>query len=330
MRRREFIAFIGAVSILPHAARSQQSTKAYRIAILHPSNPVTELTEVSHLPHWREWFRELRRRGYIEGHNLVIERFEGEGRVEIYPKLANDAATRHPNLIFAVSNFMMIPLKDATSTVPIVAMTSDPVDLGLVANIARPGGNITGVSVDAGLEIWGKRLQLLREIVPTISKLGILALRKNREAASMKEAAERVGITVVGPFTDNGSEEEYRRVLAIISQEGADALFVGESPEHITKRKLIGELAEKYRLPAIYPFRSFVEAGGLRSYGIDFVEIFRQAARQIDEILKGAKPGDIPFYQPSKFELVINRKAAKDIGLVVSESLFGGADEVIE
>ena len=330
MRRREFIAFIGAVSILPHAARSQQSTKAYRIAILHPSNPVTELTEVSHLPHWREWFRELRRRGYIEGHNLVIERFEGEGRVENYPKLANDAATRHPNLIFAVSNFMMIPLKDATSTVPIVAMTSDPVDLGLVANIARPGGNITGVSVDAGLEIWGKRLQLLREIVPTISKLGILALRKNREAASMKEAAERVGITVVGPFTDNGSEEEYRRVLAIISQEGADALFVGESPEHITKRKLIGELAEKYRLPAIYPEKGFVEEGGLMSYGADFEDLFRRAAVYVDKILKGAKPADLPVQQATKFEFVVNLKAAKQIGLTIPNRVLERANKVIK
>jgi putative ABC transport system substrate-binding protein len=330
MRRREFIAFIGAVSMLPRAARSQQSTKVYRIAILHPSNPVTELTEASHLPHWRAWFHELRRLGYIEGQNLVIDRYSGEGRVETYPRLANDAATRHPNLIFAVSNFMAIPLKEATSAIPVVAMTSDPVDLGLVTSIARPGGNITGVSVDAGLEIWDKRLQLLREIAPTISKVGILALQKNREAGSMQETAQRAGIAVVGPFADNGSEEEYRRVLAIMSQDAADALFVGESPEHIAKRKLIGELAEKYRLPAIYPFRSFAEAGGLMSYGINFVEIFRQVARQIDQVLKGAKPGDIPFYQPTKFELVINRKAAKDIGLVISEPVLARADEVIE
>ena len=147
----------------------------------------------------------------------------------------------------------------------------------------------------------------------------------------MQAAAEKAGIAVVGPcYLEDASEAEYRRVFAFMSQESADALFVDGSPELITKAQLIGNLAKKYRLPAIYPFRSFVEAGGLMSYGIDFVEIFRQAARQIDEILKGAKPGDIPFYQPSKFELVINRKAAKDIGLVVSESLFGGADEVIE
>jgi putative tryptophan/tyrosine transport system substrate-binding protein len=170
----------------------------------------------------------------------------------------------------------------------------------------------------------------LQETVPTISKLGILALQNYSEAASVRKAAERAGITVVGPIAENGTEEEYRRVLTIMSQEGAEALYVGEAPEHITKRKLIGELAEKYRLPAIYPFRSFVEAGGLMSYGTDFVEIFRQAAREIDQILKGTKPGDIPFYLPTKYELVLNRKAAQEIGLVLSESLLGRADEVIE
>ena len=130
-------------------------------------------------------------------------------------------------------------------------------------------------------------------------------------------------------FLDNGSEPEYRRVFGFMSEEGADALFVDGSPEHITKRQLIGELAEKYRLPAIYPFRSFVEAGGLMAYGIDFREMFRQVARTIDQVLKGTHPGDIPFYQPMKFELIINRKAAEGIGLVLSEPLLARADEVI-
>jgi ABC-type uncharacterized transport system substrate-binding protein len=331
MRRREFIAFIGVVSILPRAARSQQSTKVYRIAILHPSHPITELNERSRFRYYREFFRELRQLGYVEGQNLVIERFSGEGRVDNYPKLARDVAARNPDLVFAITVSLIAPLKETTSTIPIVAMTSDPVRHGIAASIARPGGNITGVTIDAGLELWAKRIQLLRELVPTISKLGILAIRTNPEGAAMQEAAEKAGIAVVGPsYVDNGSEEEYRNLFATMSQAGADALFVDESPEHITKRQLIGELAAQYRIPTIYPFRSFVEAGGLMAYGIDLVEIFRRAARVIDQILKGAKPADIPFYQPTKFELVINRTAAKEIGLVVSEPLLARADEVIE
>ena len=168
MRRREFIASLGVVSILPRAARSQQSAKMYRIAITHPSHPISELNELSHFRYYREFFRELRQLGYVEGHNLVIERFSAEGRVEIYPKLARDASVGNPDLVFAISDQLVAALKQTTSTIPIVAMTSDPVSNGIVASIARPGGNITGVSVDAGLELWAKRLQLFRELVPTI------------------------------------------------------------------------------------------------------------------------------------------------------------------
>lgn len=331
MRRREFIASIGAVCVLSRAARAQQSTKVHRIALLHPSHPVSELTEKSRFKYWREFFHELRQLGYIEGNNLVVERFSGEGHIDRYPELAREAAARHPNVIFATTIWMVGPLKEATTTIPIVAMTSDPVQLGLVTSMARPGGNITGVSVDAGLELWKKRLQLFREVVPTISKLGILGVQKNPEAAVMQETAEKAGIGVVGPsYVHKGSDDEYREVFATMSQLGANALFVDGSPEHITKRQLIGELAAKYRLPAIYPFRSFVEAGGLMSYGIDLVEIFRRAARDIDQILKGANPADIPYYQPTKFELVINLKAGREIGLTVSEPLLARADEVIE
>jgi putative tryptophan/tyrosine transport system substrate-binding protein len=333
MRRREFIVFIGAGVMLPLSARAQQSTKVYRIAIMHPLWPVDELTESSSNRFWRELFLEIRRLGYVEGKNLVIERYSGEGRADTYAKLARDVATSNPNLILAFTNRMVVPLQEATSTIPIVAMTSDPVNQGLVASLSRPGGNHTGVSVNAGLEIWGKRLELFREVVPTISKLAILGLRQSRDAASIQAAAEKAGIAVVGPsFLEDASDEaEYRRAFAFMSQEGADALFVDSSPEPVTKAQLIGDLAKKYRLPAIYPSRSYVEDGdGLMSYGVDFVELFHQVARTMDKVLKGEKPGDIPYYRPTKFELVINNKAAKDIGLVIPVSLLVRADEVVE
>jgi putative tryptophan/tyrosine transport system substrate-binding protein len=335
MKRREFIGLACGVSVLAattsRAAWAVEPHKMYRIAILHPSRPVSELTESSHLKYWREFFHELRQLGYIEGNNLVVERFSGEGRSDHYPELAREAAASNPNVIFVITNYMVGPLKEAASTIPIVALTADPVQTGLVTSMARPGGNITGVSVDAGLQLWGKRLQLFREAVPTISKLAILGVQKNPEAAVMKETTDKAGLRVAGPFYVNkGSDDEYREVFATMSQSGANALFVDGSPEHITKRQLIGELAATYRLPAIYPYRSFVEAGGLMSYGVDFVEIFRQVAGEIDQILKGANPADIPFYQPTKFELVVNVKAAKEIGLTVSEPLLARADEVIE
>src|SRR5204862_29191 len=163
-------------------------------------------------------------------------RYSGEGRADIYPKLARDVATSNPNLILAFTNWMVVPLKEATSTIPIVAMTRDPVKFGFVSSMSRPGGNITGVSIDAGLEIWSKRLELFREVVPTISKLANLGLRQNADAASMQAGAEKAGIAIVGlSFLEDASEAEFQRVFAFMSQEGADAFFVDTSPELITK-----------------------------------------------------------------------------------------------
>src|SRR5579859_5795268 len=301
----------------------------YRIAMLHPSHPVSDLTENGRLNYYREFFHELRRLGYIEGKNLVVERLSGEGRVDHYPELAREAAARNPNVIFAVTPLMVGLVREATSTIPIVAFTSDPVQSGLVTSMARPGGNITGVSVDTGPELWEKRLQLLREVVPTISKLAIVGVQKSSETATMQDTTEKAGIGVAGPFYLNkGSNDECREVFATISQSGANAVFVDGSAETTTKRQLIAELAAKQRLPAIYPYRVSVEAGGLMSYGIDMTDILRWAAREIDQILNGANPGDIPFFQPTKFELVFNLKAAKEIGLTVPEPLLARADEV--
>ena len=214
MNRREFIRLACGTSVLAattsRAAWAAEPQKLYRLAILHPSHPVSELTENSRLKYYRECFRELRQLGYIEGNNLVVDRFSGEGRVDHYPELAREAAARNPNVIFALALYMV----DPASTIPVVMITSDPVRDGLVTSMARPGGNITGVSVDAGLEIWEKRIQLFREVVPTISKLAILAVRKNTQLAVIQETVEKAGLGVAGPFYVNtGSDDEYRQVF---------------------------------------------------------------------------------------------------------------------
>jgi putative tryptophan/tyrosine transport system substrate-binding protein len=299
--------------------------------MLHPSHPVADMTENSSLRYYHAFFEELRRLGYVEGRNIVIECYSGEGRVENYTSLAQDVVSRNPDLVFAMTAWMATPLKNATSKTPIVAVSSDPINDGLVTSLAHPGGNLTGVSVDPGLEIWGKRFQLFREVAPTISKVGILAQRQNPERDVMLRTAAKAGIPVAGPsLVDSGSDADYRRFFVATSQDGADALFVDGSPENITKRQLIVELAAKFSLPAIYPFRSFVEVGGLMAYGTELGEVFRQAARSIDKILKGTNPGDIPLYLPTKFELVINLATAKMFGLTVPPSVLTLADELIE
>jgi putative tryptophan/tyrosine transport system substrate-binding protein len=330
MRRREFVALL-AGSALPLTAWAQQATRSYRIAMLHPSHPVADMTETSRLSYYRAFFEELRHLGYVEGQNIAIERYSGAGHGENYAELTRGVVARNPDLLFAATLWIVKPLREETATIPIVAITSDPVQAGLVPSLARPGGNITGVSVDAGLEIWGKRVQLLRELIPTISKAGVLAQQQNPERAALLQTIEQAGMPIVGPvLPDRPTDDDYHGFFAALSQVGADALFVDGSPEHITKRHLIVELAKEFRLPAIYPFRSFVEAGGLMAYGVDLSEVFRQGARAIDKVLKGTNPGDIPFYQPTKFELVMNLEAGRALGLTLPPALLAVADEIIE
>jgi putative tryptophan/tyrosine transport system substrate-binding protein len=327
MYRREFIAVLLS-AIANRAAHAQRSPKVYHIAIVEP---VT--AEAAGGPLYRGLFEELRRRGYVEGRDLLIERFSGEGQAEHYPDLARDVVRRNPDLIFEVGTRLLIDLKAATMTIPIVAVGADPVRIGIVPSLARPGGNITGVSIDAGIEIVGKRLELLREAVPRISKIGFLASRKVWEntpfGAAVREAAERMNIGLMWPSDGPLVEAEYRRAFAALPRD-VDALLVSEQNENWAHARLIVELAEKGRLPAIYPARPFTEAGGLMSYGIDFADVGRHSADTIDHILKGSNPGEIPIYQPTTFELSINLKTAKLLGIEMSPSLLARSDEVIE
>jgi putative tryptophan/tyrosine transport system substrate-binding protein len=229
---------------------------------------------------------------------------------------------------------LLLAFKATTTTIPIVGATTDPVALGIVSSLARPGGNITGISVDAGIEVWGKRLDLLKEAVPRLSRLGFLVTRSllgKRGAAILKEAAGRRAISLIGSPLDSPIEEAgYRRAFAAMAQEGANAILVGAEPEHWGHMRLIVELAEKSRLAAIYAWREAVEIGGFMAYGYDILDIFRRIPHVIDQILKGAKPGEIPFEQAQKFDLVINLKTAKTLGIELPGSLLARADEVIE
>ena len=229
---------------------------------------------------------------------------------------------------------MLLQVKAATSAIPAVGSTSDPVGYGLAASLARPGGNITGISVDTGVEIFGKRLQLLRELVPGAKKVAFLTPRDgwdNIFGKAAKEAAGQLGLSLVGPPLDTPiGEAEYRRVFAAMAEQRPDALLVSDYNENLVHRHLIADLARMHRLPALYPFRSFAEDGGLIAYAPDLIDLQRHAATMIGTILRGGKAGDIPFYQPTRFQMVINLKSARDIGLDIPSALLVAADEVIE
>ena len=330
MRRREFITLVGSiVAAWPLTAFG----KAQRIALVYPSVPVSNMTETSDNPGLQAFFSELRRLGYVEGHNLVIERYSGEGRAGHYPDLAREVVSRNPDMIVAIgTNELDLDFKAATTTIPIVGVFGAPVEFGIVASLARPGGNITGVTVDVGPEQWGKRFQMLQQVAQA-TRFGILQSRETQEQwlAFQRELERGLGIVVVGPPLNYPIDEaEYRRVFAALIQDRAEGIVVSAEDVNVFNVKLIVELTEKSRLPAIYPVKEFVQSGGLMSYGIDQPDLGRSVANVVGQILKGTKPGDIPIMQPTKFELVINLKTAKALGLTVPPELLATADEVIE
>jgi len=314
-------------------AISQQPGKTYRIAIVFPTIPIVEIAESSSNPFIRPFFKELRRLGYIEGQNLVVSRYTAEGDEDRFAAIAHEAVAQKPDMIFSAG--LVGRLKEATSTIPIVTTATDPVAGGIVSSLARPGGNVTGVSIDAGAEIWGKRLAFLKEAVPHLSKVGFLATPRvwdGVEGKTVLDAAKGLGLQIVGPPLVSSSKGEFERVFAEWSQQGIDGVMLSDQGEHVNpaNAEIVANLATKARLPLISPFRITAEHGGLMAYAHDHEEMARQIARQIDQILKGVKPGDIPFYQPIRFPLIINLKTAKALGLTIPPSLLARADEVIE
>src|SRR5712691_4997844 len=334
MKRREFITLLGgAAAAWPLTARAQQPATQRRIAIFHPAIPTTLLTETGGGSAWRAFFAELRRLGYIEGENLIIERYSAEGHHERYADLAREIVTRNPDLIVTGTNPVVIVFTAATSTIPVVAFMLDPLKAGLVTSLDRPGGNLTGITLDAGIEIWGKRLQMLKEAIPSTAKAVFLGMRDGWEGSSgqvLRDAGGRSGISLVFMLPQKGTPSEIERVFAAMEQQRPDAVLVSGEGDLYAHRQLIAELAEKNRLPAICPYRDYVDAGVLMGYTVDLAELLRRMADDVHKILHGAKPGDIPIYQATKFQLLINLKTAKALALTLPPALLARADQVIE
>ncbi len=335
MRRREFIALIGgAAAAWPFTARAQQP-KMDRIAWVHPSAPLDNLRSSTDVRAYRAFQDELRQLGHIEGTNLTVERYSGAGRLDLYDTLARTVVRSRPGLIFTSGVEMARGLRAATTSIPIVAILNDPVAAGLIDSLAHPGGNITGAAVDAGIEIWSKRLALLKEAVPQAKRVGLLSSPgywdiAGRAGEALRAAAPTLGLSVVSCPVEQAAEPDYRRAFATIQQDGLSALLVHDQAENFTNRKLIIELTRQCKLPTIYPYREYVELGGLMAYAVDLPDAFRHGAQYVDQVLKGAKPSDLPFYQQTRFQFLINLKTARALNLNLTTTLVGSADEVIE
>jgi putative ABC transport system substrate-binding protein len=332
-RRRDFAIGL-LLAAAARTALTQQPTKQHRIAIVIASGPVTRLNDPTSSA-WRAFWQELRRLGDVEEQNLTVERYSGEGRPEGYADLARTVVSRNPEVIVPISPPIMRAVSAATSAIPIVG-SGAYTELGQVPSLARPAGNITGITVTVGYEIYGKYLQILKEAIPTASKVALLDMDTGADRQQRREALEKgsrvLEISLVDILLQQSAPSEYERAFAEIAHRRPDAIIVSGISELYASRRLIVELVEKSRLPAMYPTpaRDWVEAGGLMAYGTDYAELWRRLADDVHQVLNGAKPEDIPIYQPTKYELLINLKAAKELGLTIPPALLATADEVIE
>ena len=326
--RRTFLAGTGAALLAaPLAAEGQPAGKVYRIGLLDYSEP-----DSARQAWWNAFRQQIRQLGYVEGQNVSFEARWGQGDDNRLQNLAAELVGLKVDIVVTVGSSAAIAARRATSTIPIVTATgSDPVAVGLVASLRQPGGNVTGMT-SINSELAAKRLELLRTVAPRASRIAMLW--DERDAGSRlgvqetEAAAKTAGLTIHSVPVGNAAGLE--AVFATVVRGRAGALIIVSTSRLFSYRKRLAELAVKHRLPTVVGFREFAEAGGLASYGTDYPDLFRRAAMYVDKILKGAKPGDLPMEQPTKFELVINLKTAKALGLTIPQSLLLRADEVIQ
>jgi len=325
MRRRAFITLLGGAAAWPLVARGQQAVMPV-VGFLHPSSSNTLWDR---LPAFRQGLKET---GFVEGENMAMEYRWAEGQLDRLPMLAAELVRRRVTVI-ATAASSAFAVREASATIPVVFVSGeDPVRLGLVASLARPGGNLTGISFLAG-ELAAKRLELLSQLVPAATRIALL---DDPSYASMTEltmrdvetAARATGLQI--RVLTAQTSREIDAAFAILGQERLDAVFVGPGPFFNARRVQLAQLAARYAVPTTHPTRPEVEAGGLMSYGPSITDAYRQVGVYVGRVLKGTKPADLPVVQSSKFELVINAQTARMLGLTVPPTLLAVADEVIE
>ena len=317
-----------AATASPYAI-AQPAAPPFRLAFVHSAVPAAELNEQIG-PGWvRRFFETLRKLGLVEGRNLTVERFSAEGDSERFAGLVQKVVAGKPDIIVTNLNPLIALFKTATSTIPIVAIAASPVESGLVASLSRPGGNITGVSIDAGREIYPKYLQIIKETIPALSRLAILTTTDTWQEI-LPATAQQLNVTLLGIKLSHVGPAQLRQSFEDMARQNAQAIWVSPAGDFLAHRTLLCELANRYRLPSLYPFRDYVEAGGLMAYAPDLGELAQRMADDVQKILSGARAGDLPMYQSSRFELIVNQKAARQIGFSFPPILLARAEEVIE
>jgi putative ABC transport system substrate-binding protein len=313
-------------------AHAQPPPVAHRVGLVFVASPIAQMagTEPVH-PSVRAFVHELRRRGYVEGRNFVLERRSAEGRSERLDGILADLLRLDMDVIVVAGNDVPRIAMRMTRTVPIVMASSrSPVEAGLVASLARPDGNVTGLSIDGGPDTEARRLELLTQALPRISRVAFLGTRNDWDeplGQATRAAAKTLGVALGHAEVTLG---QYDDAFAALLRDRPDAVFVANSASNYAHRHRIADFALSSRLPAIHPFREIVEVGGLMSYGANVPDLYRRAAGYVDRILKGARPRDLPVEQPTKFDLAVNLKTATVLGITIPQSLLLLADELLQ
>ncbi|HYS88832.1 MAG TPA: ABC transporter substrate-binding protein [Bradyrhizobium sp.] len=333
MRRRDFLIVTMLTTAMPHAA-AQSAAKAKRVAMMHPAMKPAEMRSGGD-PTYTIIFEELKRLGYVEGVNLIVDRYSPEGRFDRLPEIAHEIVATQPDVITTMGSVSGVKVfQSETRTIPIVAWTGDPIAGGIISSLARPGGNVTGLSVQAGSDFGGKRFELFAEAVGKLSNVRVLGSPTSWEdvkASGTTRAAKRMHIPLALQALQTPiNEAEYTRAFDAMQQDHVDGVMITGESENYTYRVLLGRLAQQYRIPAICWYTDTVKAGALMSYSYDLKAGARRIAAQIVEVLNGTNPAEMPFFQETYFALVINLKAAKDLGLEIPAGLAASAEEVIE
>jgi len=328
MRRREFITLIGGSAVWPLAARAQRARKVYRIGLLLPGTSAI----VAKNPRVAAWLQELRALGWIDGQNVVFERRLAEGQLGRLDELAADLVRSNVDVIITAAAPSAMAAKEATSTIPIVILDpGDPVGTGLVQSLARPGGNVTGVTSIAP-DLAAKRLALLKETVPALTMVAVVfnAAIPPAEIAmtELRAAAQKLNLQILSMAAR--AQNALKEAFARIADERPDGLLVFPDPLTFSNQDAIVNFTIERKIPALFGAKEFAEIGGLMSYGPSYPGMFRRGAYFVDRILNGARPADLPVEQPTRFELVINLKTAKALGITVPPTLLARTDEVIE
>ena len=330
--RRSPAAILLAVLMLGHFAApldavAQQARTVYTIGLFDYSAP-----DSARLNWWKAFQERMRELGYVEGQNVVFEQRWGQGQIGRLPALAGDLVRLQVNVIVTGGGAAALAARKATSAIPIVMATGpDPVALGLVSSLGRPGGNLTGVT-SVSSELSGKRLELTKELIPRVSRVALLSDPANPVSPLTLRDTERAAKSLGIAVQDAGvrSADDLEAAFSAMAKSRTEAVIVVQGPSMFPERRRVAALAVRHRLPTVVGSREYAEAGGLMSYGTDYPDLFRRAAGYVDRILRGARPADLPVEQPTKFELVINLRTAKALGLTIPQSVLIRADEVIQ